>query len=162
MRVLSPAARRALFSGETDEIFLVLLVISDVGLEGPLRFVNNVEPIWSRAHGEAAPQEYLGWPFGISLPDEREDTPSGMKLQIDNVDPRVMSAIRPLTKPPLITVYIVLARTPDVVEAGPVEGLVGSVDYDALQITASIHGPYVLAEPFPYRIFNPHEWPGVF
>lgn len=162
MRTLSPAARRAIFSGETAETFLVLLVIEDVALEGPLRFVNNVESIWSRAHGDVAPQEYLGWPFAISLPDEREDSVSGMRLQIDNVDPRIMASIRPLARPPLITVYIVLASSPDLVEAGPVEGRVGSVDYDASQITATIHGPYVLAEPFPYRTFNPQDWPGVF
>lgn len=164
MRNLSATARRAIFSGETEEIFLPLLVIEDVGIAGnePLRFVSNTESVWSRAHGEATVQEYLGWPFGLSLPDERDDQPTGMRLEIDNVDPRIMAAIRPLTAAPLLTIYIVLASSPDVVEAGPVSGRLAAVDYDAQKISATLRGPQVLVEPFPYRIFTPHEWPGVF
>ena len=122
MRTLSAAARAALFAGETEQIFLCLLVIEEVGLDGPLRFVNNTESIFSRAHGEATPQEYLAWPFRLMLPDERDDQPLGPRIEIDNVDPRIMAAVRPLASPPYLTVYIVLASTPDLVEAGPVAG----------------------------------------
>ena len=77
-------------------------------------------------------------------------------------DPRIMAAVRPLASPPYLTVYIVLASSPDLVEAGPVAGRLTAVDYNASTIAASIAGPPVLVEPFPYRTFTPGEWPGVF
>ena len=96
------------------------------------------------------------------LPDERDDQPLGPRIEIDNVDPRIMAAVRPLASPPFLTVYIVLASTPDLVEAGPIAGRLTAVDYNASTISASIAGPPVLVEPFPYRTFTPDEWPGVF
>ena len=70
MRTLSTAARRAIFEPETDEVFLVLLTITGVGLATPLRFVNNSSDVVS------AGSTYLAYPFQISLPDEREDSPA--------------------------------------------------------------------------------------
>ena len=61
-----------------------------------------------------------------------------------------------------MTVYIVLASTPDLVEAGPVAGRLVSVDYNATTIAAAIAGPPVLVEPFPYRTFTPKNGPGYF
>ena len=162
MRTLTPAARVALFGGETGESLPVLLLIEDVGLESPLRFANNTENILSRAHGEAEAQEYLAFPFALKLPDEREDQPSGMRIEIDNVDQRIMAAIRPLVAPPRLTAHVILASEPDASLTGPIAGRVASVDYDAQKISAILQGPAALTETFPYRIFNPADWPGVF
>lgn len=164
MRVLSPAARRAIYAQETDEVFLALLLITDVGIEGnaPLRFVNNTENIWSRANGEPEPQEYLAFPFGLTLPDERDDQLLGIRLQIDNVDPRILAAVRPLTRSPRLRFYIILASSPDTVEAGPLEGLLAGYDADAQVISATLRTPEILSEPFPYRTFIPGEWRAVF
>jgi hypothetical protein len=162
MRVLSPAARQAAFAAETAEAFIGLMLISDVGLEGPLRFANNTESIWSRAFGDATPQEFLGWPFGLVLPDERDDQIVGARLQIDNIDPRIMASVRPLTRAPLISLRIVLASTPDYTEMGPVEGRVAGVNYNIQTIDATVTGPPVLSEPFPARTFVPGEWRAVF
>ena len=90
----------------------------------------------ARARGGTA-QEYLGWPFRLTLPDERDDQPLGPRIEIDNVDPRIMAAVRHLAWPPFLTVYIVLASTPDLVEAGPVAGRLTAVDYNASTIAAS-------------------------
>ena len=162
MRSLSLPARRAALAPETSEVFVALVVITDVGVDGPLRFANNMESVFSRANGEATPQEYIGWPFDLVMPEERDDQITAARLQIDNVDPRIMAAIRPLTVMPLIRIYIVLASTPDVVEAGPVEGRVVLIDYDAQTISATLTGPQVLSEPFPSRTFTPAEWPALF
>lgn len=163
MRRMSFPARRAVNAPETDEVFVALLVINDVGIDGPLRFCNNVESIFSKADDpDALAQEYLGWPFGLALPDERDDQITGIRLEIDNVDPRIIQAVRPLTVAPLLRLYIVLARSPDLIEAGPIEGRVDSIDYNAQTISATLRGPQVLAEPFPGRTFIPSEWPALF
>jgi hypothetical protein len=84
-----------------------------------------------------------------------------VRLRIDNVDSRIMASVRPLTGAPLVTVYVVLASSPDVREVGPIEGRLASVNYDLQEINASLTGPQVLSEPFPARVFNPNEWRGL-
>ena len=37
-----------------------------------------------------------------------------------------------------------------------------SAQYTATQVTGILAFTNILNEPFPYRIFNPQDWPGVF
>jgi Domain of unknown function (DUF1833) len=162
MRPISARARQALYAQETAEVFLALLVIRHPTLPTPLRFVNNVEDIWSRADGDAAAQQYFGCPFTLGLPDERDDQLPAVQLAIDNVDQAIVAAVRDMVTAPTMTLYIVLAATPDVVEAGPLAFTLKNAQYDALQVTGTLAFADVLNEPFPWRTFTPPDWPGVF
>ncbi len=164
MRLISQRARTAMYAQETDEVFLALLVIRHVTIPegGVLRFVNNLEDAYSRADGSAEPQQYLACPFALRLPAERGDVLPQVQLAIDNVHPAITETIRTMQSPPTLTLYIVLASTPDIVEAGPFQFTLKSATYDAQQVTGTLAFFDVLNEPFPYRTFTPQEWPGVF
>jgi hypothetical protein len=163
MRVMSPRARQALYAPETSEVFLALLVVSHPTIvDGPLRFANNMEDVYSTAGGEATPQHYLACPFTITLPEETSDKLPEAQIAIDNVDQRIVEAVRTMQTPPTMTLYLVLASTPDIVEAGPFVFTLKSAQYNATQVTGILAFTNILNEPFPWRIFNPADWPGVF
>jgi hypothetical protein len=162
MRLVSQRARTAMYAQETDEAFLSLLVLRHPTLEEPLRFVNNVEDVFSTADGDAEAQRYMGCPFQLRLPQERDDQLPAVQISIDNVHPAIVEAIRGLRTPPQLTVYVVLASTPNDVEAGPFAFTLKNVDYDAQQVMGTLAFGDMLNEPFPWRTFTPNDWPGVF
>jgi hypothetical protein len=155
-RTLSVPALRAITAQETGEVFLILITITHDDLADPLYFVNNTENITSRGH------EFLGWPFEIALPDEREDALPTVQLRIDNVDRRILEGIRGLPTAPTVLLEIVLASAPDVVEAGPINFTLRGVEYDALVITGTLAPEDVLNEPAMQYSFTPALFPGLF
>ena len=63
--------------------------------------MNNTESVFSRARtGRPRRRNISRWPFRLMLPDERDDQPLGPRIEIDNVDPRIMAAVRPLARRP--------------------------------------------------------------
>ena len=155
-RPLSTTAIRALTAQETGEIFLSLITITHEDLAAPLYFVNNTENITSRG------VEFLGWPFEIALPDEREDALPTVQIRIDNVDRRIMEGIRGLTTAPTVLLEVVLASAPDVIEAGPINFTLRCVEYDALVITGTLTPEDMLNEPAMQFSFTPALFPGLF
>jgi hypothetical protein len=162
MRSLSAPARQAAFAQETGEAFVALLIIDHPTLDAPLRFVNNMEDVYSTVGGVAEPQQYFGCPFTVNLPEERDDQLPTVTLSIDNVDQAIVAAIRGLTGAPTLTLYIVLASSPNVIEAGPFVFQLTRAQYTAETVSGQLSFPDVLNEPFPWRAFTPNDWPGVF
>jgi hypothetical protein len=153
---LSSAAVKALTAQETGEVFLMLVTISQDDLADPLYFVNNTVDVTSRGN------VYLGWPFQVALPDEREDALPTVQLQIDNVDRRIMEGVRLLSTPPSVVLEIVLADSPDTLERGPFTFRLVLVEYSALVITATLAPEDVLNEPAMQYSFTPANFPGLF
>lgn len=155
-RPLSPAAAAALAAQETGEVFLLLLTIEHAVLNPTLYFVNNTVDVTSRGH------TYLGWPFQISLPEEREDSFPSVQLTIDNIDRRIVEGIRTLPSAPTITLEVILASSPNTVEAGPFTFALRGVEYSALTITATLSPEDMLNEPAMQYTFTPGLFPGLF
>jgi hypothetical protein len=155
-RSLSSAAVRALTAQETGEAFLMLVTITHDDLAAPLYFANNTVDVTSRGH------QFLGWPFEVALPDEREDALPTVQLRIDNVDRRIMEGIRGLLTAPTVLLEIVLASAPDIIEAGPFNFTLRGVEYDALVITGTLAPEDVLNEPAMQYSFTPDLFPGLF
>ena len=155
-RSLSSGAVAALTTQETGEVFLLLITIAHPNLVPSLYFVNNTVDVISRGN------TYLGWPFQISLPEERDDALPTVQLQIDNVDRRIMEGIRALTTAPTVTVEVILASSPDTVDAGPFNFTLRGVDYTALVITGTLAPEDVLNEPAMQYAFTPARTPGLF
>lgn len=155
-RTLSSPAKAAIFAQETGEVFLHLITISHALLVPSLRFVDNHVDITSRGN------VYLGWPFEITLPAERDDAVPNVQIQIDNVDRRIIEGIRRLTSAPQITLEIILASSPDTVEAGPFDMKLRTIEYNALTITGTLAPEDVLAEPYPPFAYTPQYFPGLF
>lgn len=155
MRSLSSRALQALAAEYTEEVFLHLLEINHDQLAAPIRVVNNFEDIISNG------DTYIAFPFDISLPEDSDTLPQ-VVLTIDNVDRSITEALRPIATPPTISLILVLANTPDVVEAGPITFQLRSIDFDLHQVTGTLMPKDVLNAPFPYQTFSPSSHPSLF
>ena len=106
-RTVTSAFRSAAFAQQTDQVFLVLLVINHSSLAAPIRVVNNYENVTHNGN------TFVGFPFDLELPGDFEDALPSVKLTICNVDRQIVYAIRTLTGPPTITIKVVLASAPE-------------------------------------------------
>lgn len=140
---------------QTEEVWLLILKITHPALAEPIRVVNNTENITS--NGEL----YLAAAFKMDLPDDTEGVPS-VDIEIDNVDRAITDAVRAISSPPSVVLSVILASTPDVIEAGPFDMTLASVDYNALKVTGTLIYEDILNEPFPGESFNPAKYPGLF
>ena len=156
-RALTLAARQAIFGPQTAEVFLPLLTIAHPSLSPSLYFVSNTQNVTSRS------QLYTAWPFQITLPGEFEDQVPVVQIQIDNVDRQIMEGLRVLPAPaPTMTLEVVLASSPDTVEAGPFGFTLKAADYDGLYLSGTLAFEDVLNEPWPRFLFTPIVVPGLF
>lgn len=157
-RSTSATFRQAVFAQETGEAFLLLLTIqhADIGTPDTLYFVNNRENITSNE------QVYTAYRFKINLPNDEEDRLSQIQLLIDNVDRSIVEAIRSLTGEPTVNLYVILADSPDTIEAGPFEMTMRSAEWDYFIVNASIQPEDILNEPYPGDAYTPENFPGLF
>jgi len=155
-RPLSNPAKQGVFAQETEQVFLPLVTITHPDLAEPIRVVRNTEDIVSRG------QEFVALGFDLTLPDDSEDSVPAMKLEIDNVDRRIVEAIRTITSPAQVTTEVVLASQPDTVEAAFEGYTLRDTEYDALRVTGTLALEDVLNEPFPSGTFTPNLFPGMF
>lgn len=154
-RRLTSEGVRALFDENTDEIFLVTLVISGEGF-APLYLVNNLENITAEG------QEYLAFPFSIVLPNESKDKPPKASIRIDNLSQKIIEKIRSIQGRPTFEMTIRMASTPDEIEVGPITLDSSTADWDDMWIDLSLASKNLLNEPWPSRTFSPIKFPGLF
>jgi hypothetical protein len=154
-RDLSGPARQSIYAQETGEIWLHLLEIEHTAIT-TLRFVDNTEQITS--NGDI----YLPYAFRIALPGEFDDQLPSVQLEIDNVDRQILEGIRALPSAPTIVLALILASSPDVIEAGPFRFTLKAVDYDAQTISGTLAFEDTLNEPYPAIRFTPNYFPGIF
>ena len=156
MRTFSPVLLRALFSESTREVLLALLKIDHPNLVTPIRVVNNLQPITSQGYTWAA------FPFEITLPGEAEDELPVMTLRIDAVDRQIITAVRNLQGAPDITLDLIVASQPDVVEVSFVGFKLKNVSYDNLTVEGELRLEEILSEPSPAHAMTPFGFPGLF
>jgi hypothetical protein len=129
---ISATANQAIREPETKQIFLVLLKISHTDLPSTLYFVNNNENVVS--NGDI----YEATAFRFTLPYKEGNTIAPAQLIIDNVDRRVVEAVRSITTPADIEASIVLASDPDTYEYGPLELSLTNVSYNASTVSGDL------------------------
>lgn len=113
MREVSATALQAMLAQETAEVFIALLRIEHADLAAPVLLAYNTEPV-VRTDGT-----YLPYPFKINLPVQSDEEVPDVTLTVDNTDLEVNDKIRTLVGKPDVTFMVVLASSPDTVEAGP-------------------------------------------
>jgi len=156
-RTVSEAAVRAMFDQETTEAFLVKLEIDHSTWGTPYRFIND------RAdHTDGSSVEWIGYPFKIRLPDDRDDEAPIAELSIDNVDRQIVQAVREIQSPPSITLWVVLGSDIDDVVAGPYEFSLNSVKWDSLVVSGSLEYEPILNIRYPQDRFTYLTTPGLF
>lgn len=156
-RPLSTPAIRALFASQTGEAFIVLLTLSHPTLANPIRVCSDGQALISNGN------TYVAFPFRISLPAEVEGAPPTTELEIDNVDRSIVKAVREATGEPIqISMSVVLASSPNTIEAGPFDFTLRNVEYDASVVRGQLQYEDILNEPYPGDTMTPSRFPGLF
>ena len=106
---------------------------------------------------------YLPFPFRITLPDESDEAPPRVTLSIDNIDRQIVEAVRSVDGDPIsVSMSVVMASTPNTVEAGPINLSLRSVTYDAMVVEGQLQHEDILLDAFPGDDFTPANFPGLF
>lgn len=158
---------RAVESGndsETGEVWLILLTIihPDI-LDGPLRLVNDHAELQRHVlvNGASTLVTHIALPFDIDLPGENPDSPSKAVLKVDNVDRRIVQAMRELQSPPTVDIEVVLKSQPDVTEVSFPGMTLRNVRYDVNAVSGDLSFESIYGEPVSI-IITPHRFPGLF
>lgn len=154
-RSLTAAAVRAVLAQETDAVFLELLTISHPDI-ATVRVVNNTLPITSRGN------VYDGFPFSLRLPQDVAERLGTVQLTVNNVDRRLVEAIRSVPAPLTVSIEVVTAATPDLVEVGPFDCELFDVTGTMTTISGTLGFEPVLNRVFPAGKFDPQRFPGLF
>lgn len=158
-RTTSAVFKAAANAQETGEVLVALITITHSSIiGGPLRLVQDLKDMTSNAN------VYTAFPFEIRLPDDTDDGPAKVLLTIDNVDRSIMVALRtmPPSSPPTVTVELVLASQPNVVEISIQNMTLRSISGDAVQIEGELRMDEEDLTPFPEGSFTPSQFPGLF
>ena len=155
-RTTSSTFKQAVFAGQTDEIFVVLLELTHADWSGTIRISSDSD---GTTHDGNA---YLFYPFGVILPDDQEEHVSKARLVIENVSRDVIDEIRSVSSSPSITIKIVLVSDPDTIEAQFPDYKLTQVTYDEMQIEGDLSIETYMDEPFPGDDFLPTHFPGLF
>ena len=146
---------RSAFAQETDEIWLILLTISHPDLTDDIRVVHNPVAITSRG------LNFIGFAFELSLPIDAPDRAPIAELRIDNVSREIAQAVRSISSAPTVTIEVIRAAAPDVVELS-LEGFrLQNVNWDAGSVRGALVLDDIATEPFPAGIFSPAGFPGL-
>ncbi len=155
---ITPRQLRALLAQETNEVFLTCVTIDHPSFESPYRLVDDTKNL-VRASGTFEP-----FAFTLNLPDQSEDSVPQVQMSIDNVDNKILLAVRtlPAGVRPSMTIEVVTASEPDARVAGPLEFTVLSIDYDEASITATLGVDDNILNVILGDIYTPTNSPGMF
>ena len=154
-RVFTTAGTASINAQSTDEVWLTLLTIDSDELAAPLRFVNNNESLSSRGN------VFMAFPFDIEFPGQDEENPGEARLVIDNIDGSIVNFIRNIVTPPAVSIEVVLASTPNSVEAAFANMTLRNVSYDAKTVSGLLKFEDIVVEPVTYAM-TPERFPGQF
>jgi hypothetical protein len=156
--------RTAIYAPETEEAFILLLEIDNPDdPSDPIRVALNNDNVTSTVSGRYSPAvTFAGGLFHVELPAEDGENINTVRIAVDNVDQRIVQAIRNTAEPPDVRLWIVSSRDVDAVEVGPYRFEVESAEYDSLQVRAELVFENVVNRRWPSDSFTPATTPGIF
>lgn len=154
-RTISSTAKKAGNKSQTNQIFLYLLEIDHTDLPEPIRVVNNREDIISNGI------TYLACGFDFIPPTENDGEIMPAKLTIDNVDRRIVQAVRTITSPATVKASVILASNPNYVEMGPLEMTLKNVSYNRQTVTGDILYLQYIEKQVSKIMVNTQNFPGL-
>lgn len=172
MRRLSLNARLAQDAPHSAAIEMALILIEHPELEAPIRLsTDNTErlstdPLMygtrSSWRGSNPVTEPFLWIIASSvLPGDAEDAPASAQIALENLDAEMVQLVRSFTDPATISLAVVLAETPDLIEAEWTGLQLVSADITAGEIVLSISRDEVELEPFPPGRMTRLNFPGL-
>lgn len=172
MRRLSLNARLARDAVVSAEIEVVLLHIDHPELDEPIRLSTDnterlsLEPLvygtrsgWRGADPDSQP--FLWIVADAMLPSDLEDQPAQASIVLMNLDSRMIELLRSFRDPATVHMAVVLAATPDLVEAEFADLQLTSFDADAGEISLSLSREEIEREMFPGARMSRARFPGL-
>jgi len=163
----STTFKEAAYAQETDEVFIALLTIYGDELAEPIYLSSDpyerLPALGDDIYGCTSNGiDFVFLPFDISLPRDDSSGTVSAKLAIDNVDRKIIDAIRSIKKSVIVKIQCVLSNDVDFIELEYDNFRLSNVNYDAMKIEADLTFDYWGLEPFPSGRFNPSGFPGLF
>jgi hypothetical protein len=147
---VTPDAFRAALAQHTDEVFLHCLTIDHPSLSPAIRIVNNTVDL------ERTAGTFIGFPFSVRLQLSSDEMDATAEIVVDNVDQRIVAALRGLSYGAKVTYEAVLASAPNSVQQGPFEYEIQGFSANLSTVTLSISFALgFLSEAFPKDYFAP-------
>lgn len=170
MTTVSLGFREAAFSPETGRVLIALITLSHIDLIDDIRI--STDPT-QRIVGLTTDTElvygtisngktYIFLPVRIKLPDDTDEGPGEMQLEIDNVHRAYTETIRSVQTPVICRVDLVLDNALDTIEGSWPEFKLTNITYNATTITGTLRLETLETEPFPSGNFVPSYFRGLF
>ena len=172
MRLVSLNARQMLAAEASDEIEVLLFSIEHPDLEAPIRLSSdNTERLsedpllyctrstWRDADPETEP--YLFLMVSAVLPSDLDDAPASAQFVLENLDSEMVTLLRSFQAPPTVHMAVVLASSPDLVEAEWTGLKLTAAEIDAGSITLSLSREEIEGEYWPTGRMTRLRFPGL-
>lgn len=153
---LSTQMLTAMHAEASGEVVLPLVKLTQAGWGDAICIVPNWEAITHQG------DEYLPLAFQIGLPDEEAEGVPVLNWVADNVDRRLVEALRSVSGVVQARIVWVLASTPDHIEVGPLEVEMRAAQYNAFQISGTLGVEPILETQFGHMVMNPKNTPALF
>lgn len=171
-RRLSLNARLAQDAPASAEIETALILVEHPQLAAPIRLsTDNTERLsddplmygtrstWRGADPLTEP--YLWVIASAVLPGDAEDAPASAQIALANLDSEMVELLRSFSDPAAISLAVVLAGSPDVIEAEWTGLQLMAADITTDEIVLSISRDEVELEPFPPGRMTRLNFPGL-
>jgi hypothetical protein len=154
---MTDAAKREIIRDETAAVFLYLLKLEAEGM-APLYLVDNTEPVTSNGI------TYTPCAFKCVLPEQNDDgTSKPCRVEIDNVDRRIAEiAEETVSVQVTLTVSVVMAQNPDLVETGPLRFILRNITISKETVQGELYDFYLYDRNLPGLRYSPRDFPGLF
>ncbi len=172
MRRLSLNARLAQDAPASSEVEVALFLIEHPDLDAPIRLsTDNTERLsadplfygtrstWRGANPLTEP--YLWIVASAVLPGDDEEAPASAQVVIENLDSDLVALLRSFTAPAAVSIGVVLADTPDVVEAEWTGLQLTAAEITIGEIVLTLSRDEVELEPFPPGRMTRLNFPGL-
>lgn len=172
MRRVSLNMRLAQDAESSSEIYAALFEINHPDLDKPIRLSTDnterlsVEPLyygtrstWRGANPVTDP--YLWAIASVLLPSDQEETPAAGTLILENLDARMVQVVRSYQGIAALHLAVVLASSPNLIEAEYTNMEIVSTDIDAGEIVLSYSREEIEMEPFPAHRMTKQYFPGL-
>lgn len=153
---LSSELLAQLFAQNSDDPFLSLVTLDHETFDNPIRLVNNTTNFTSRGN------VYQAFPMKLRFPVDDGETVRDFQIDFDNVSLELIEEIRSVTTSIGVTIELVLATLPDVVQMSQEDLLVSVITYNEKRITAKIVMDSFLNVQLTSESYTPTIYPGLF
>ncbi len=170
MRIVSLNTRLAHDAQASDDIYVVLFEIEHPDLATSILLSTDnadrisLEPLIYGTRStwrSAATRDFLWIVASTVLPSDLDDAPAAATIILENLDRQMAEVVRSFTSPATFHMAVVLASSPDLVEAEYTDLLLTSAEITAGEITLSISREEIESEYVPGGRMTARTFPGL-